>query len=63
MPWKVSGKALFGEWARSYDKIPSGTVALAAWGALDTMQEVDKDRIETFFDTYSGALGPERITC
>lgn len=49
--------------ARSYDKIPSGTVALAAWGVLDTMQEVDNDRIKTFFDTYSGALGPERIVC
>ena len=49
--------------ARSYDKIPSGTVALAAWGVLDTIQEVDKDRIKTFFDTYSGALGPERIIC
>ena len=48
---------------RSYDKIPSGTVALAAWGVLDTMQEVDEDRIKTFFDTYSGALGPERIVC
>ena len=49
--------------ARSYDKIPSGTVALAAWGVLDTMQEVDEDRIKTFFDTYSGAMGPERIVC
>ncbi len=49
--------------SRSYDKIPSGTVALAAWGVLDTMQGVDKDRIETFFETYSGALGPERIIC
>ena len=49
--------------ARSYDKIPSGTVALAAWGVLDTMQEVDEDRIKTFFDTYSVALGPERIVC
>ena len=48
---------------RSYDKIPSGTVALTAWGVLDTMQEVDEDRIKTFFDTYSGALGPERIVC
>ena len=48
---------------RSYDKMPSGTVALAAWGVLDTMQEVDEDRIKTFFDTYSGALGPERIVC
>ena len=49
--------------ARSYDKIPSGTVALAAWGVLDTMQEVDEDRLKTFFDTYSGAMGPERIVC
>ena len=48
---------------RSYDKIPSGTVALAAWGVLYTMQEVDEDRIKTFFDTYSGAMGPERIPC
>ena len=46
--------------ARSYDKIPSGTVALAAWGVFDTMQGVDKDRIETFFETYSDALGPEK---
>ena len=49
--------------ARSYDKIPSGTVALAAWGVLDTMQEVDEYRLKTFFDTYSGAMGPERIVC
>ena len=57
------GKSAIWGVARSYDKIPSGTVALAAWGVLDTMQEVDKDRIKTFFDTYSGALGPERIVC
>ena len=48
---------------RAYDKIPAGTVALAAWGVLDTMQEVDEERIKTFFETYSGALGPERIIC
>ena len=48
---------------RSYDQIPSGTVVLAAWGVLDTMQGVDKGRIKTFFETYSGALGPERIIC
>ena len=48
---------------RSYDKIPCGTVALAAWGVRDTMQGVDEDRLKTFFDTYSGALGPERIIC
>lgn len=48
-------------WAvtRFYDKIPEGTVALSAWGVLDTMQGVDEDRIETFFRTYSGTLGPE----
>ena len=48
---------------RSYDKIPAGQVAVAAWGVLDTMEGVDKDRINTFFDNYSGALGPERVTC
>ena len=48
---------------RSYDKIPSGTIALAAWGVMDTMEEVDSERINTFFETYSGALGPERIIC
>jgi hypothetical protein len=49
---------------RFYDKIPEGTVALAAWGVSDTMQGVDEDRINTFFDTYAGTLGPEgRIPC
>ena len=57
------GKSAIWGVARSYDKIPPGTVALAAWGVLDTMQEVDEDRIKTFFDTYSVALGPERIVC
>lgn len=49
--------------ARSYDKLPSGTVALAAWGVLDTMQGVDGERIMTFFEAYSGILGPEKIAC
>jgi hypothetical protein len=48
---------------RLYNEIPSGTVALAAWGVLDTMQGVDGERITTFFETYSGVLGPERIVC
>lgn len=48
---------------RFYDKIPSGTVALAAWGVLDTMQGVNAERIDTFFETYSGGLGPETIIC
>ena len=48
-------------WAitRFYDRIPEGTVALSAWGVLDTMQGVDEARIETFFRHYSGTLGPE----
>ena len=48
---------------RFYPKIEPGTVALAAWGVLDTMQGVDRDKIGTFFETYSGALGPETIPC
>ena len=44
---------------RYYDKIDEGTVALSAWGVLDTMQSVDEDRIEEFFQTYAGTLGPE----
>ena len=48
---------------RSYDKIPVGTVALAAWGVLDTMQGVDRERINRFFETYSGRLGPESFNC
>lgn len=48
-------------WAitRFYDQIPEGTVALSAWGVLDTMSGVDEDRIEDFFRTYAGTLGPE----
>ena len=48
-------------WAvtRFYDEIPEGTIALSAWGVLDTMQSVDEDRIEEFFRTYAGTLGPE----
>ncbi len=48
-------------WAvtRYYDKIPEGTVALSVWGVLDTMQGVDEERIETFFRTYAGNMGPE----
>ncbi len=48
---------------RSYDKIPEGQVALAAWGVLDTMEGVDPDRIELFFNSYAGSLGPETIPC
>jgi hypothetical protein len=49
---------------RFYSEIPPGTVALSAWGVSDTMEGIDKDRIERFFETYSGTLGPEgNITC
>ena len=48
---------------RFYDKIPVGTVAVAAWEVLDTTEGVDGVRIKTFFETYSGSLGPEPIIC
>ena len=53
------------EWGviRSYGKIPQDSVALAAWGRLDIVQTMDRDRIATFFDAFAGRLGPEVITC
>ena len=48
---------------RFYSDIEPGTVALAAWGVLDTMQGVDQNRITEFFEAYAGALGPEVIPC
>ena len=48
---------------RSYDKIPQGTVALATWGVLDTIEGIDPDRMNSFFSTYAGNLGPEQIPC
>jgi hypothetical protein len=48
---------------RFYDQLPQGQVAVAAWGVLDTMQGIDRDRIKKFFEAYSGNLGPETIPC
>jgi hypothetical protein len=46
--------------ARPYDEIPEGTIYLTTWGVIDgPMHEVDGDRIERFFEAYSGKLGPE----
>ena len=46
--------------ARPYTEIPVGTVALTTWGVVDgPMDGIDRDRIEQFFDAYSGKLGPE----
>ena len=46
--------------ARPYAEIPEGTVALTTWGVVDgPMDGVDPDRIERFFNAYSGKLGPE----
>ena len=49
--------------ARDYEAIPTGQVGLSAWGVLDTMVGVDEDRIDQFFEAYSGTLGPERVPC
>ena len=49
---------------RFYDKIEPGTVALSAWGVSDTMTGIDEERINKFFETYGGTLGPEgNIPC
>ena len=48
---------------RFYDKIEPGTVALSAWGVSDTMQGIDEERINVFFSTYGGNLGPESVSC
>ena len=46
--------------ARPYTEIPVGTVALTTWGVVDgPMDGIDRDRIEQFFEAYSGKLGPE----
>ena len=57
----MDGFELAPSWAvtRYYDKVPEGTVALSAWGVLDSMEGVDEGRIERFFRTYAGTLGPE----
>ena len=50
--------------ARPYDQIAPGQVALSAWGVLDIMEGVDKDRIQRFYEHYVGRLGPEgAISC
>ena len=49
--------------ARPYSGIDAGQVALSTWGVIDSFLGVDPDRIETFFDTYSGVMGPERVPC
>ncbi len=48
---------------RFYDKLEPGTVALSAWGVSDTMTGIDEERINTFFSTYGGNLGPETVSC
>ena len=48
---------------RAYNKVPEGTVVLAAWGVSETMDGIQQDRIQRFFDKYAGELAPERIPC
>jgi hypothetical protein len=61
----VSDIALYHRWGltRFYDKIPSGTVAMAAWGVLDTWDHLDRDQFQRFFKDYAGKEGFERIPC
>ena len=61
----LEGIDISADWgvSRSYDRIPPNTVALAAWGVSDTMTGVIPERIRSFFETFAGEQGPERIPC
>ena len=61
----MSTIALAEDWGvtRYYDKIPEGTVAIAAWGRRARMPVVDLDNMAGFFAANAGAVGPERIAC
>ena len=61
----LDGIDLNGFWglARPYSAIEPGQIALSTWGVVDSFSGVDSKRIETFFETYSGVMGPERIPC
>jgi hypothetical protein len=49
--------------ARPYSGIEPGHVVLSTWGVTDSFLGVDADRIDTFFETYTGVMGPERVPC
>ena len=49
--------------SRPYSGIEPGQIVLNTWGVMDSFSGVDKDRIGTFFEAYSGVMGPERIPC
>jgi len=38
------------------------TVAMTAWGAIETMEEINVEQIQQFIDTYRGA-GPQTPPC
>ncbi len=44
---------------RPYDEIAPGQIGLSAWGVLDVMDGIDRDRIQRFYEHYVGRLGPE----
>ena len=45
------------------DGLEVGQIALTAWGVIDVMDGIDPDRIDAFFDAYSGVIGPESVPC
>ncbi len=44
---------------RPYDEIEEGQIGLSAWGVMDVMDGIDRDRILRFYEHYVGRLGPE----
>ncbi len=37
-------------------------IAVTAWGAIDTMDEYDEERLQQFVDTFRGS-GPDLVSC
>ena len=49
---------------RPYDEIGEGQIGLSAWGVMDVMDGIDRDRILRFYEHYVGRLGPEgAVSC
>ena len=61
----LEGIDISADWgiSRSYDRIPAGTVSLAAWGFSDAMSGVMPERIRSFFEAFAGEQGLERRPC
>lgn len=55
----------FRQWGivRPYPRLEEGTVAVTAWGVIETFRGADAQRLARFFQEHAGKRGPERIPC